>query len=225
MNKIKKLKQLERIHSTLIQENQTLIQELELKKQFNLSNLLLNMMDGVELSSFSSSSSSSSITDELPRYRTYEESIENHKILEETFWRWISKTSKDHEEVESFNSFSSDVELLTWKSHLYEMLKSFEFEVIDGVFKSKVDLSKAENKVSMFNNSHDGFRENYISPVSQNIMVEMLPSFSKELLFPMVDEQLMSLRENNQLVMSSMVKLANENSPYHCIVRENPQTF
>jgi hypothetical protein len=226
MNKIKKLKQLESIHCTLIQENQAIMEELELKRQFNPSNLLLNMMDGVELSSSSSSAPSNSIIDELPQYRIFEKSIENHKESEEMFWRWISKPSKDQADVASFNSFSSDIELLAWKKQLEEMLKSFESEVIDGFFKNKADLPAiVDSNASSFTDPHDAFNEKKMSPVSTSVLLEMLPLSSKELLFPSVDERLMSLRENNHIVLSSLVELTNEFSPYDCIVREKPQTF
>lgn len=176
-NKIKKLKELEKVHCRLIQENMELLQQIENKGSYHLSHIHQNLVDGVELStsiqlnnSFGMNQKSSTegiktennqlFLNELPEFRIREKELEHEKTLEELFWRWVSsgknstleKTAKLQLKSKPKDTTLSilgfqDNDIENWKEILQNTLQLMDNEVLAAISKEKIDLSKVQSQL------------------------------------------------------------------------------
>ena len=258
-NKLKKLKELQKVHAKLIAENLELLQKLD-PKQHNIAPIHENMIDGVDISpsislqeptaavpkkfQHQNELKSTTLLTELPEFRNFEKQFENESSVEELFWRWISTPSGSSGETPRPKPLQPvifpavDEEIEKWKSQILEIMKIIEIEVIQSLFKEKIDLSKVKSKLLSFLNtnnssgpseplqsstSQEGGMNNHDNLFLFNVIANLL-NYS-DLSLDNISPSLLELREENFQHFQTLAEISTDSSPFYCVQRETSKTF
>lgn len=249
-NKLKKLRELEKMNIKLIKESENLLKDIEGNKQFHHKMILQNLLDGVQLKSSPTTTILPSTTekvslsflDEIDEFRNFEKTLENEKSLEDLFLRWIKKPQQQSlrsplQDDETSDIILSETDIVEAKKKTQDMVRLVEEEVITHLLKEKINVMKIRQSTSFLPTqtiplterdfrgppSHSLFTDSIITQLLQlgeNESLEIDPRGS-------VDEALVKLRDESHKKVHEGIEIINDSSPFHCVVHEEnkPQTF
>ncbi len=249
-NKLKKLRELEKMNIKLIKESESLLKDIEGNKQFHHKMILQNLFDGVQLTSSPTTTILPSTTekislsflDEIDEFRNFEKTLENEKSLEDLFLRWIRKPQQQSlrsplQDDETPDILISEAEIIEAKKKTQDMVRLVEEEVIAHLLKEKINVMKIRQSTSFLPTQTIPLTENDYSETpshllfTDGIITQLLQLGENESLEidprGSIDEALVKLRDESHKKVHEGIEMINDSSPFHCVVQEEnkPQTF